>query len=117
MFIIPLIFLLSIGSVVLLAGLVSLHYFKKEEKGRFHKIIAYIATTCGSLIMIGGLVGAILIASCGSCHKGGCKGKRAKCRVEMRSDCGSCESGSKKECKKSCDEKVEKEIKVIVTQD
>lgn len=97
MLLFPLFMLLSFGLVVILIGLTGVSYAKRRELGLGYKIVAYLTATCGIVVVVGGIAGAIMLSSChGSCGK-----HKMKFHTEMHGDCG------KSKCKKSdsCDEK------------
>lgn len=115
---IPVFMLLSFGLLVALIGLYVLAYSKKEGLGKIYKWTSYLTVTCGTIVCIGAIVAGCMF-SC--CHKSRC-GKRfyQRCHTEMRAHCGdhsyghSCESknhcSGKKECKNTCEKKIEKEV-------
>lgn len=98
--IIALFVLLSFGLTVKLIGLLGLAYTKKEGLGKVYKITSYLTIACGTLVIVGGIVGAIVMSTCHS-H---CHGGKNKCHMQMQSSCGggSCESSDNgSSCKKS----------------
>ena len=87
-----LIVVLSLALIVLMGGLFLLAYSKKEALGKLTKIASYLAIVFGTAVFIGGLICAIM---CATCHKSKCdKDKKVCCKDKM--EC----SKDKKECSK-----------------
>lgn len=121
---------LSLAILVLIAGLKFLHQVKTEVMGLFSKITAYVAVLFGTIVLIGGIVGACMMG----CHGSKCGKGHGKCKMEMQKECGghSCQGenmghhgmmehgGKCEQGKEACcnDEKtiIKKEVKVIKTE-
>jgi hypothetical protein len=87
-----LIVVLSLALIVLMGGLFLLAYSKKEALGKLTKIASYLAIVFGTAVFVGGLICAIM---CATCHKSKCdKDKKVCCKDKM--EC----SKDKKECSK-----------------
>jgi hypothetical protein len=108
---------LSLALIVLMGGLFLLAYSKKEGLGKLNEIASYVAIVFGTAVFVGGLICAIM---CATCHKSKCdKDKKGCCKdkMECSKDKKEC-SKDKKECskdKKECCEKVviiEKDVKI-----
>jgi hypothetical protein len=90
---------LSLALIVLLGGLFLLAYAKKESLGKLTKIASYVAILFGTVVFVGGIIGACM---CSSCHKGKCDKDKMECsRGGMKGECskGSCEK-DEMECQK-----------------
>jgi hypothetical protein len=105
-----LIVVLSLALIVLMGGLFLLAYSKKEALGKLTKIASYLAIAFGTAVFVGGLICAIM---CATCHKSKCDKDKKGCSKD-KMEC----SRDKKECskdKKECCEKVviiEKDVKI-----
>jgi hypothetical protein len=83
---------LSLAILVLMGGLKFLHQVKTDGMGLFSKITSYVAILFGTIVLIGGIVGASMMG----CHGSKCGKGHGKCKMEMQRDCGSghsCKSG------------------------
>ena len=109
---------LSLALIVLMGGFFLLAYSKKEGLGNLTKIASYVAIVFGTAVFVGGLICAIM---CATCHKSKCdKDKKGCCKDKM--ECSKDKKGcskDQKECskdQKECCEKVviiEKDVKII----
>ena len=90
---------LSLALIVLMGGLFLLAYAKKESLGKMTKIASYVAILFGTVVFVGGIIGACM---CSTCHKGKCNKDKMECsRGGMKGECskGSCEK-DEMECHK-----------------
>jgi len=71
-----LIVVLSLALIVLMGGLFLLAYSKKEALGKLTKIASYLAIVFGTAVFIGGLICAIM---CATCHKSKCDKDKKGC--------------------------------------
>ena len=87
-----LIVVLSLALIVLMGGLFLLAYSKKEALGKLTKIASYLAIVFGTAVFVGGLICAIM---CATCHKSKCDKDKKGCSKD-KMEC----SKDKKECSK-----------------
>ena len=108
---------LCLALIVLMGGLFLLAYSKKEGLGKLTKIASYVAIVFGTSVFVGGLICAIM---CATCHKSKCdKDKKGCCKDKM--ECSKDEkcSNNKKECfnikveRREKDSSNEKEVIII----
>ena len=108
---------LCLALIVLMGGLFLLAYSKKEGLGKLAKIASYVAIVFGTSVFVGGLICAIM---CATCHKSKCdKDKKGCCKDKM--ECSKDEkcSNNKKECfnikveRREKDSTNEKEVIII----
>ena len=108
---------LCLALIVLMGGLFLLAYSKKEGLGKLTKIASYVAIVFGTSVFVGGLICAIM---CATCHKSKCdKYKKGCCKDKM--ECSKDEkcSNNKKECfnikveRREKDSTNEKEVIII----
>jgi len=72
---------LCLALIVLMGGLFLLAYSKKEGLGKLTKIASYVAIVFGTSVFVGGLICAIM---CATCHKSKCdKDKKGCCKDKM----------------------------------
>ncbi len=108
---------LCLALIVLMGGLFLMAYSKKEGLGKLTKIASYVAIVFGTSVFVGGLICAIM---CATCHKSKCdKDKKGCCKDKM--ECSKDEkcSNNKKECfnikveRREKDSSNEKEVIII----
>lgn len=109
---------LCLALIVLMGGLFLMAYSKKEGLGKLTKIASYVAIVFGTSVFVGGLICAIM---CATCHKSKCdKDKKGCCKDKM--ECSKDEkcSNNKKECfnikveRREKDSSNEKEVIIII---
>ena len=83
---------LCLALIVLMGGLFLLAYSKKEGLGKLTKIASYVAIVFGTAVFVGGLICAIM---CATCHKSKCDKDKKGCSKD-KMEC----SKDKKECSK-----------------
>ena len=83
---------LCLALIVLMGGLFLLAYSKKEGLGKLTKIASYVAIVFGTAVFVGGLICAIM---CATCHKSKCDKDKKGCSKDKK-EC----SKDKKECSK-----------------
>ena len=83
---------LCLALIVLMGGLFLLAYSKKEGLGKLTKIASYVAIVFGTAVFVGGLICAIM---CATCHKSKCDKDKKGCSKD-KTEC----SKDKKECSK-----------------
>jgi hypothetical protein len=112
-----LIVVLSLALIVLMGGLFLLAYSKKEGLGKLTKIASYLSIVFGTAVFVGGLICAIM---CATCHKSKCdKDKKGCCKDKMECSKDKKCSNDKKECfnikveRREKDSANEKEVIII----